>query len=123
MKDIALDSDSDILLDDGGSGSTLTGAAALRQRIMIRLRTEQGTFFYDESLGVPWLSKILGKTPDAAVLHSLFADAILSAPGVTGYERAPDFSFDKKTRIMSASFRVRYSEGNESGVLDVEAVF
>lgn len=122
--DLALDDTTgDIKLDSSGNGSTVSGAVGFRQRLLIRLRTERGTWFYDTSLGTPWLSKIIGRRIDAAVLNSLFAESILGAPGAAGYSEQPRISFDNRTRIMTASFKVRYKENVENEVVDVEALF
>lgn len=58
------------------------GLEEIRQNIKIRLRFNQGEWFLNTDLGIPYFGTILTKNPNLAVVRSIIRDAISGVPGV-----------------------------------------
>src|SRR6478752_2230488 len=58
------------------------GAHPVLQDILTRLRTFQGEWFLDTTIGVPYYQTILVKAPDMTAIATALKDQILSTPGV-----------------------------------------
>lgn len=73
-------------------------------KIRQRLRTFQGEWWLDPSLGVPYYESILGqKTPDLQAIRGIYAAAISDTPGVQALT-ALTVTFDNTTRTYSVAF-------------------
>lgn len=72
----------DLTLDASGNIAMATPPYALTQDVASACRTFLGEVYYDTSLGVPYLQKILGKTPALNILQGALAAAALTVPGV-----------------------------------------
>lgn len=59
-----------------------TGARAVGEHIRQRLMTFTGEWFLDTSVGVPWLSEILGRRYDPALAEAVVKAEILATDGV-----------------------------------------
>ena len=64
-----------------GSPGVVT-ADALRQKLQIRLGIYQGEWPLDTTVGIPWLTRILGKQANRADGENVLRQAILTCPGV-----------------------------------------
>lgn len=105
MSDLALDTfgELDLSRDDL---YFVTGADAIAQQLLIRLRLVQGEWFLDTRVGVPYRSQIWVKNPNLAAITSTYRAAISSTPGVELLERL-DLDFDASTRELSVDFSAR----------------
>ena len=93
----------DLYLDATGNIATVGEAdfpALLSQRITHRLQTFKGECFLDREIGVPYYEEILKKNPVISGVDGV--DKILSL----------DLSFDRKTRLLSVTFRVLGQDGS-----------
>lgn len=101
----------DLLLVDGQI-VLVTGIDAIRQDVLVRLRTFRGEWFLDRRIGVPWFQKILGHKVGLPAVERVLRAAILATPGVEAItELALDF--DPATRSLSLDFEARTIEGGE----------
>lgn len=73
----------DLDIDADGNIAVATGGYALAQDVACALKTFAGEVWYDTTLGVPYLTDILGKSPPVALLKARFEAAALTQPGVT----------------------------------------
>ena len=102
----------DIGLDGSGNIAVLVDPSALlAQRIQCRLQTFKGECFLDREIGVPYYEEILKKNPDLGRIRSLLSSVI---SGVDGVDKilSLDLSFDRKTRMLSVTFRVIGQDGS-----------
>jgi hypothetical protein len=110
VRALALDPATGDLLVSRGRLEVVTGPAALRQRLQMRLRLWQGEWFADTSVGVPWLL-FLGVKGAQALAESTLRRAITTCPGVASLD-AFTFNVDSRTRRATLSFRVTATTGD-----------
>jgi hypothetical protein len=113
--DIKLDEDGDISLVNGDAQTTSIGAEDLAQRLRIRLNTFQGEWFMDNTLGIDWWNRVMGKNRSKMAVDALIQDAILKEPDalqIVSYTSS--ISTDRK---FSCSFRVRTEDGAISSAI------
>src|SRR6187402_1471965 len=79
-----LDLDRSLTLGPDGDLKTVTGTAALRQRLENRMQTQRGEWRYSLSHGVSWLFDILGQSGDSAAIRQLLTQEILAEAEVRG---------------------------------------
>lgn len=108
--DIKLDqATGDILFQNGDCAVTEIGADDLAQRLQIRLKTFQGEWFMDTSLGVDWWGKVFGKNRSKSAVDALIQAAILEETDVLQIiDYTSSISVD---RVFSCSFKVRTENG------------
>ena len=108
--DIKLDEDTgDISFTNGESTVTSIGAEDLAQRIRIRLNTFQGEWFMDNTLGIDWFNRVMGKNRSKMAVDALIQEAILEEPDalqIIAYSSS--ISSDRR---FGCSFRVRTENG------------
>ena len=113
--DIKLDEDGDIYLVNGDAQTTSIGAEDLAQRLRIRLNTFQGEWFMDNTLGIDWWNRVMGKNRSKMAVDALIQDAILKEPDalqIVSYT-----SSISTNRKFSCSFRVRTEDGAISSAI------
>ena len=113
--DIKLDEDGDISLVNGDAQTTSVGAEDLAQRLRIRLNTFQGEWFMDNTLGIDWWNRVMGKNRSKMAVDALIQDAILKEPDalqIVSYT-----SSISTNRKFSCSFRVRTEDGAISSAI------
>jgi hypothetical protein len=72
----------DVILDANGNIAMAAPPYALAQDVASAIKTFLGELYYDTTVGIPYLSQILGQRPPVAVLKQYIVDAALSVPGV-----------------------------------------
>lgn len=113
--DIKLDEDGDIYLVNGDAQTTSVGAEDLAQRLRIRLNTFQGEWFMDNTLGIDWWNRVMGKNRSKMAVDALIQDAILKEPDalqIVSYT-----SSISTNRKFSCSFSVRTEDGAISSAI------
>ena len=76
---LLLDDDTWDLVLENGNLVVSSGYDACRQAVHQRLRFFAGDWFADESVGIPYWQRILGKkNPDVAAIREVFRSAILA---------------------------------------------
>ena len=111
-----------LLLDDttwdlvlvNGNLAISSGVDAVRQACYQRLRFFAGEWFADESVGIPYWSRILGKKqPDVAAIKEIFRQAILATPGVAAVTSISLDWTDAAARTMTLSFVAALDDGTQ----------
>lgn len=72
----------DLDIDVNGNIAVATGPYALAQDAAGAIKTFAGEVYYDKTLGIDHLKKILGHSPSIALLKALFEAAALTVPGI-----------------------------------------
>lgn len=102
----------DLFLEDNGELAIVHDAEAVGQHVRQRLMTFEGEWFLDNTAGVVWLSKIMGRGYDPALAESVVKAEILDTEGVTSIESF-SVSFNKTQRnleIRSVEVLTDYDE-------------
>lgn len=107
--DIKLDQNGDVLFLNGESSVTGIGSEDLAQRLQIRLKTFQGEWFMDNTLGVDWWNRVFGKNRNKASVDAIIQTEIMKEPDalqIVNYTSS--ISSDRK---FTCSFSVRTEVG------------
>lgn len=78
----------------------VTGAAAIMQRVTIRLRTFLGEWFLDQRIGTPWRERIFIKGIDSRDVKQILSQVIESTPGVKAVTNF-DATIDGRSRVLT----------------------
>lgn len=70
------------MLDASGDIASATDAYALAQDAASAIRLFSGEYWFDTSLGVPYVDTIFGKLPPLQLIKSQLIAAALTVPGV-----------------------------------------
>jgi hypothetical protein len=76
----------DLVLDASGDIAVATEPYSLAQDAASALRTFLGECYYDTTLGVPYLTQILGQRPSLSRIKQLLVAAAQTVPGVASAE-------------------------------------
>lgn len=94
---LAIDQATNDLYFEGDSLVLVRDAHAVGQHARQRLQTFAGEWFLDTTVGVPWLSQILGHKYDPALAEAVVKARLLGTDGVTEITSF-SVSFDRSTR-------------------------
>lgn len=72
----------DLVVDANGNIAVATTPYSLAQDAASAIRTFLGECYWDTTIGVPYLTQILGKRPSLALLKAQLAAAAEAVPGV-----------------------------------------
>ena len=106
-----LDASWDLVLDDSGNMALLAAPDSLAQDAASAIKTFLGECFLDTTVGVPWLTQVLGQTPPLALLKQLLVSAAMTVPGVAS---AQVFISSFANRVVSGQVQVVSSTGQVS---------
>jgi len=97
----------------------ISGHDDVVQHIKQRLLAFRGEWFLDLGEGLPWLTEILGKPVDIALVEALFKERIQGSPGVDELLAFALNPVDEIERALRVDFTVRMVSG-ESLTLNME---
>ena len=101
----------DLGIVDGDFTLCPTDKDTIAQTITIRLKTLAGEWFLDTTLGIPYLTEILGHKYHERSLHHLIMAEIQTIPGV---QEITNFRAEEKAyRSLSISFMAIMSDGRK----------
>lgn len=72
----------DLTLDASGNIAVAADPYSLAQDAASAIKTFAGEVYWDTTLGLPWLTSILGKNPSLSQLRSYFVAAAMTVPDV-----------------------------------------
>lgn len=107
---LALNDDWDVHFDANGDLVLVDDGEEVAQHVKQRIDFQQGEWFLDESIGLPWFTEILGAralnavNANRAYAESLIKAEIIMTPGVEGLTSF-EFSFDEINRAATFNFR------------------
>ena len=93
--DLSIDANSNIAIADPDYSLAQDAASAIK--------TFLGEMFYDTTVGVPWLTQILGQAPSLSLLKQQLVDAALMVPGVAS---AQVFISSFRNRVVTGQVQV-----------------
>jgi len=103
--------DSDLVLT-GGDLSLVRDLDAIAQEAEISMRFWLGEWFLDVTKGIPYLQKILVKSPNLNSIRAIFTDAALGVAGVSQV-----LTMDLTHDVVARKLRVRWSASTDLGLL------
>lgn len=117
--DIYLDPETHDLMRDSGKDLLLTdGAKRVAQQIKVTLLTFLGEWFLDTTFGVPYLERIMVKSPNRAQIESVIRAKVKDVPGV---EAVPAVNIEIEAATRRARITLPGIETNE-GLITVFVV-
>lgn len=108
MNTLQLNAQWDLTVDSNGNIAMESGAAAIAQDVASAISTFLGEVFYDTTLGLPYLSDVLGQAYSPSILRALLEAAALGVPGVVS-ARATITQF--QARVVTGTVIVTDSDG------------
>lgn len=87
MKTLLLDIDTwDLVIDIAGNIAVASNPYSLAQDAASAIKLFQGELWYNTTLGIPYFSQILGRSPPVSLLQALLTAAAKRVPGVVSAE-------------------------------------
>lgn len=93
----------DLTKDASGNIAMAIDPYALAQDVASAIKTFLGEVWYDDTLGIPYFSQILGHTPPLSVFQEYLVGAALTVPGVVSASCVIS-SFEGRTVTGSVTF-------------------
>lgn len=109
----------DLLLGADGNIAVAAEPYALAQDAASAIKTFLGECYFDTTVGVPYLTQVLGKRIPLAILKQLLVDAALTVPGVVA---AQVFITALTDRDLSGQVQVVSENGETSAPAPFVAV-
>jgi len=110
MSDLRIDSNNELVIENGDLVLTTSESDNVAQSIRQRLRTFKDEWFLDRTLGLPHLSTILEKNPNSALVTTLFKKIIIETKGVTKLNRFK-LDFLSTERKINVTFEATITTG------------
>lgn len=107
------------MLDASGNIAVAAEPYALAQDAASAIKTFLGECYFDTTVGVPYLTQVLGKKIPLAILKQLLVDAALTVPGVVA---AQVFITALTDRDLSGQVQVVSENGETSAPAPFVAV-
>lgn len=107
MKDILLDKEGDIALNQDGD---ITMTDSVIQAVMIKIRWFFEEWVYDPELGIPYFESVFIKNPDLEEIEEILTEQILEIEEVTDVADM-EITVDSNTRTADVTFTIETEEG------------
>lgn len=114
-RDLGLDPETNDLALFRGDLTLVTDGAAIVQEVNIRLAFLLGEWFLDIEAGLPYFEDINVKSPNLAVIRTIFINEILSVAGIASVT-AFALDFNRQTRHL----KITWSADTDFGELSSE---
>lgn len=99
----------DLAIERGDIALCPTDTACLAQTITTRLKTMQGEWFLDETLGIPYFTAIFGHARSSHFIRELVVAELKSIPGI---KDITDFkATTSSARVLTISFQTVFANG------------
>lgn len=99
MRVRALDTNGDMTWGFGSQNFLIDNVQLVKQKILTGLNLWAGDYFLDTTKGMPWATKVLGRTPQA-IYDAAIQQQIRGTKGVTGVTQYSS-SFNPRPRALS----------------------
>mgnify|MGYP000879999910 FL=1 len=116
MRSLALDPVTGDLAVSGGRLALVSGVEAVRQRLKTRLSLWRGEWVLDRTVGVPYLTQVLGKIPRSTV-EAVLRSVITTCPGVARLDTFA-LTVDEASREARLTVSVTTTDGGSTGLAD-----
>jgi len=103
----------DLDRSDDASFSRAEGKDANAQFVSNKFMTGRASYYYDPTYGIPYLQKIIAKTPPPSlhVVTGLFTKEALSIKNVLGLAGPIQLGFDESASVMAVDMTLNTTEG------------
>lgn len=124
MKTLLLATDTwDLCLDASGNIAVADVPYALAQDVASALRTFLGEVWYDDTLGIPYFQKVLGKAPPLTVFQALMEQTALTAVPTTAdvyvvKATCTIQAFNPTTRVITGQVQF-IDSNNQTGTVSI----
>ena len=105
----------DLTVDAAGNWAVATEPYALAQDVSSAIRLFLGELWYDDTQGIDYQKKILGKSPSLAVFQELMVQAALTVPDVVSAVCVIN-SYDFTTRHVDGQVQFIDVNGNNGSI-------
>jgi hypothetical protein len=105
----------DFVLDAAGNWARASVPYARAQDVASACRVFLGEVWYDDTLGIPFATKILGQAPPAVYFQEQFVSAALSVDGVVAAQCVIT-EFDRATRTVKGQVQFTDADGNTGSI-------
>lgn len=102
----------DLMLDGSGNLAITDGEDSVAQDVASSCLVFSGECYYDNTLGIPWKTEVLGKAPTPGFIAQKMQTEALKLPVVD--QAIATVFFDSKTRTMRGAIRVVDIDGNSA---------
>lgn len=102
----------DLTLDGAGNLAVANDGYATAQDVASACLVFSGECYYDNTLGIPWKTEVLGKRPSPGYIQQKMQTEALKLPIVD--KAMANVFFDKNTRSMRGTIRVTDINGDIS---------
>lgn len=109
----------DLTLDAAGNIAVASAPYSLAQDAASAIKTFSGEVYWDTTLGLPWLTSILGKNPSLSQLRAYFVAAAMTVPDVAS---AKCFITAISGRRVSGQIQVTAVSTGQTSAADFEVV-
>lgn len=103
----------DLITDISGNIGMATPPYSVAQDVASAVRTFTGDLWYSANTGIPYLNRILGKSPSVQYLRSQVEAAALSVPGVV---KARCLFAQIENRVLRGQVQIIDETGAENNV-------
>lgn len=100
----------DMVFVNGTTPTTTEFVDAVAQRVFILLRTFESEWYLNETTGIPYLQRILGKKVDKTTVDRIIQERILSESGVADILEFS--SSQNRDRTYEARMKIRVTNGD-----------
>ncbi|MGP9421486.1 hypothetical protein ACT3RT_21115 [Ewingella sp. AOP9-I1-14] len=104
----------DLMLDGSGNLAITDGGYSVAQDVASSCLVFSGECYYDNTLGIPWKSEVLGKRPTPGFIAQKMQTEALKLPVVE--QAIATVFFDGTARQMRGAIRVVDTEGTQTQV-------
>ena len=104
----------DLMLDGSGNLAIADESYSVAQDVASACLVFSGECYYDNTLGIPWKSEVLGKRPSPGFIQQKMQEEALKLPIVDNAVAA--VFFDRVTRSTRGTIRVTDINGNPAQV-------
>ena len=122
MKDLNIITTGDLELTNGDL-VFVDGLDQVRQRVLVRLRTQRGEWAFDETLGLDYLGEVFRKDADTGLIRSRVLAIVATTPGVSQV-RFVDVATNNRERTLSITYAFlvdpEYLSDSERAALGLE---
>ena len=109
MNDLLLDDSHDLDISSGDL-KIVTGAARVKQNLLIKLKLWRGEWFLDTEFGTPYLDGVLGKQLSLSGAVAALKQSILEVNDVNAITNFT-YQFNRQTRQLDVQFECQTNQG------------
>lgn len=110
VRNLKIDDSTGDLVVTSGQLLLISDGDSIKQAVRARLRTLQGEWFLDTTLGVPYEQQVLVKNPNIPALSAVFRSAIETVDGVDEVTEL-SLNFDAAERTLEVTFKASTDTG------------